>query len=277
MDNKTQTLRTRYPGSSPFTKDDKWVFFGRNDDIGELITKINLEKTIVLYGRSGLGKSSLLNAGALPRLQEKYFIIPLRFGTHVHDDIKHPLDILDQQLFEGYYRESFLNKIESKNLSLWQYIKNLQIASQDHITFLLVFDQFEELFTYSHGVIEFAEAIAELLYNRIPKNFQRALRLAESTVTVRLPVEDREIIEHPLDVKVLMAIRSDRMSLLDRLSYHIPNILNSNNLYELKHLSWEQAKEAISAPPQKEGKFLSDRFSYHEDALEKMLVYLWLI
>ncbi|MGV7224540.1 MAG: WD40 repeat domain-containing protein, partial [Nitrospinales bacterium] len=274
MDTDTQLLRTRYPGSSPFTKNYARVFYGRGDDIDKLITKINVEKIIILYSKSGLGKSSLLNAGVLPEIEDQYFIIPLRFGMPAHDDIKHPLDILDQQLSENYYRESFLNKIEPENFSLWQYIKNLQITNPDPMTFLLVFDQFEELFSFSHGVIEFAEAIGELLYNRCPKDFQRALHLAESTMAGRLPIEDREIIERPLDVKVLMAIRSDRMSMLDRLSVHIPNLLNSDSLYELKHLSWEQAEGAISSPAQKEGKFLSERFGYHEDTLQKMLVYL---
>ena len=64
-----------------------------------------------------------------------------------HGETKHPLDILDQQFSENYYRESILNEIQSENFSLWQYIKNLQISNPDPITFLLLFDQFEELFT----------------------------------------------------------------------------------------------------------------------------------
>ena len=235
MANKKKKFRTRYPGSRPFSRNDEWVFFGRDADIENLLTKINVEKTIVLYGKSGLGKTSLLNAGVLPKLEKRYLIIPLRFGTHTLGDIKHPLDILDQRLSGLLHRESFLNKIEPEDISLWQYIKNLQIASQDHLAFLLVFDQFEELFTYPQGVDEFAEALAEVLYNRMPKNFERALRLATGKNADLLTPEQWELFEHPLDLKVLMAIRSDRMSLLDRFSSHLPNILK--NCYELKHLS----------------------------------------
>jgi tetratricopeptide (TPR) repeat protein len=272
MDNSTETQRRRYPGSRPFSKNDEWVFFGRDSDIENLITKINVEKTIVLYGKSGLGKTSLLNAGVLTRLERRYLIIPLRFGTPAPGDIKHPLDILDQQLAELFSGESFLNNIEPEDISLWQHIKNLQISDPDYPTLLLVFDQFEELFTYSRGVDEFAEALADLLYNRMPKNFQRALRLAENTRATRLSNKELDLLERPIDAKVLMAIRSDRMGLLDRLSFYIPNILKS--CYELKHLSQVQAQDAISLPAQREGQFQSEPFTYQPQALAKMLAYL---
>lgn len=271
MADKTKKTRSRYPGSIPFAKDDKWVFFGRDADIENLNTKINIEKTIVLYGKSGLGKTSLLNAGVIPKLENKYSIIPLRFGTHNTGDLKHPLDILEQQLYRCCHKESFLNQIEPEDISFWQHIKNLQIANPNR-PILLLFDQFEELFTYSQGVNEFAEALAEVIYNRMPKNFQRALRLTESTKRIRLSNKDLEILERPISVKVVMAIRSDHMSLLDRLSHHIPNILK--DCYELKHLSQAQAKSAISSPAQKKGEFQSERFSYNPEALEKMLAYL---
>ena len=45
--------RKRYPGSLPFTKLDEWVFFGRDADIATLTTLINIEKVVVLYGKSG--------------------------------------------------------------------------------------------------------------------------------------------------------------------------------------------------------------------------------
>ena len=267
-----KTPRRRYPGSRPFAKDDEWVFFGRDTDIDKLITNININSTIVLHGKSGLGKSSLLNAGVLPRLAQRYTIIPLRFGTYASGDIKHPLDILDQQLSEFCRQNNFLNQIESEDISLWQHIKNLQIANQKPPTFLLVFDQFEELFDYPRGVDEFAEALAQVLYHRMPKNFERALRLATRKNPDLLSSEQLELLERRFHLKVLMAIRTDRMGLLDRLSSYIPNILK--NCYELKHLSPDQAVSAITLPAEKEGEFQSETFAYDPDALTEMLAYL---
>jgi len=58
----------RYPGSKPFEASEKNLFFGREDDIERLSESIQVEQLLVLYGKSGLGKSSLLNAGVLPKL-----------------------------------------------------------------------------------------------------------------------------------------------------------------------------------------------------------------
>jgi hypothetical protein len=270
----TKTLRTRYPGSRPFTRDDETLFFGRDEDIARLTTFIKVERTTVLYGKSGLGKTSLLNAGALPRLENEhqYCIIPIRFGSYTQGNLKHPLDIAEEQIARNDHHESFLSKIESEDISLWQHIKSLEQALSNQTTFLLVFDQFEELFTYPEGIADFAEALADLLYSRVPKSFQRALRLATRNNSDLLTPEQLEFLERPTNLKVLMSIRSDRMSLLDSLSSQIPSILL--NCYELKPLSRAQAEDAITSPAQKVGEFQSSPFTYQPEALEKILDYL---
>ena len=279
MTRDTQIPKTRYPGSKPFTRDDEQLFFGRDEDISKLTTFIQVERTTVLYGKSGLGKTSLLNAGALPRLESEhqYYVIPVRFGSYTQGNLKHPLDIAEEQIARNDSRKNFLSEIESEDISLWQHIKSLEHALSDstlpnQITFLLVFDQFEELFTYPEGIADFAEALADLLYSRVPKSFQRALRLATRNNSDLLTPEQLEFLERPANLKVLMSIRSDRMSLLDSLSSHIPSILL--NCYELKPLSRAQAEDAITSPAGKAGEFQSPPFTYQPEALEKILDYL---
>jgi hypothetical protein len=268
------TLRARYPGSRPFTQDDLALFFGRDEDIAKLTTFISVEKMTVLYGKSGLGKTSLLTAGVLPILEKEhqYCIIPVRFGSFTHDSRKHPLDIVEEQLAARIQQETFLSHIESEDISLWQRLKNLEWTLPTQPTFLLVFDQFEELFTYPEGVTGFAEALADLLYGRLPKGFQRALRLATRSNENLLTAEQSEFLDRPLKLKVVMSIRSDRMSLLDSLSSQLPQVLL--NCYELKPLSRTQAQDAIIGPAQKTGEFRSPPFSYQPEALKKLLNYL---
>jgi hypothetical protein len=274
MATDTQTQRTRYPGSRPFTRDDEALFFGRDNDITSLTTFIKVEKTIVLYGKSGLGKTSLLNAGVLPKLENEhqFRVLPLRFGGYLQGSLKHPLDIVEEKMAGFCQQECFLSKVESEDISLWQHIKSLEWALPNPTTFLLVFDQFEELFTYPEGLADFAEALADLLYSRVPKSFQRALRLATRGNADLLTHEQSEFLDRPLNLKVLMSIRSDRMSLLDRLSSHIPNILL--NCYELKPLTRAQAEDAITSPARKAGDFKSPAFTYRPEALKKVLDYL---
>ena len=70
----------RYPGLKPFSAEEKHIFFGREQDIDQLSKLIRIESPIVLYGKSGLGKSSLLSAGVIPQLEKKIVYIPFDFA-----------------------------------------------------------------------------------------------------------------------------------------------------------------------------------------------------
>ncbi len=69
-----------FPGLRPYRREDARVFFGRNSAIKELCLLVeskNNAPVILLHGRPGVGKSSLLEAGLLPRLEGKYSICRL--------------------------------------------------------------------------------------------------------------------------------------------------------------------------------------------------------
>ena len=65
----------RYPGVSPFTRDQRNIFFGRSEDIKKLKKLILLRNQVLLYSKSGIGKTSLLDSGVIPLLSDKYEII----------------------------------------------------------------------------------------------------------------------------------------------------------------------------------------------------------
>jgi hypothetical protein len=52
---------------------DRGTFAGRDDDVAEVVARTTRHQTLVLYGRSGLGKTSLLLAGVFPQLRERGF------------------------------------------------------------------------------------------------------------------------------------------------------------------------------------------------------------
>ncbi len=60
----------RYPGSRPFESNERNQFFGRKHDIHKLLNFVELENLVVMYSKSGLGKTSLINAGLLPKMKE---------------------------------------------------------------------------------------------------------------------------------------------------------------------------------------------------------------
>jgi hypothetical protein len=101
-----------------------------------------------LYGKSGLGKSSLLDAGVLPRLEaeRRYFIIPLRVGGYTPGDLKHPLDIVDEKPAGLFPQENFLNIIElntakAATQSRFPGVNAVAFcAQQPHLRFALLMD-----------------------------------------------------------------------------------------------------------------------------------------
>jgi hypothetical protein len=83
---------------------------------------------------------------------------------------------------------------------------------------------------------------------------------------------EQTLLQKPLDLRVVMAIRQDRMHLLGQLSDYLPSV--SKTWYELRPLTPAQARKAITAPAAKEGVFDSAPFRYEEQALDVMLNFL---
>ena len=58
-----------WPGLATFTEDQAGLFYGRDAEIRDLTRRAERNPLTVLFGQSGLGKSSLLQAGVIPRLR----------------------------------------------------------------------------------------------------------------------------------------------------------------------------------------------------------------
>ena len=67
------TIRYRYPGAPPFedTDLDRRLFRGRADEADTVLHSILSTNLFLLYAESGLGKTSLLNAGVLHELRTR--------------------------------------------------------------------------------------------------------------------------------------------------------------------------------------------------------------
>ncbi|MBC8288873.1 MAG: hypothetical protein H8E37_01015, partial [Planctomycetes bacterium] len=62
-------LPTRpYPGLRPFEYHESTVFFGREQQVDELLGRLRKNSFLAVVGASGCGKSSLIRAGLLPAL-----------------------------------------------------------------------------------------------------------------------------------------------------------------------------------------------------------------
>ncbi|MBX2926626.1 MAG: hypothetical protein KF852_02220 [Saprospiraceae bacterium] len=258
----------RYPGVTPFTTEQQNVFFGRDKDEEDLYRLLRREPLVVLYGKSGLGKSSLLNASIVPRCIADGTHSPLvvRFGAWTEGAEKSPLDRAKEALAKDHASPTFLSRLLPGDSSLWHAAKSRQLNGGGSP--LLIFDQFEELFSYpEEQVRRFREELSELLHTGIPLRFRRMAEAADD-----LAEADEERLETPLDARILFAIRSDRMHLLDRLKDYLPTVLR--HCFELKALQPADANDAILLPAQAAGDFKTPTFAYSPAALQTILHFL---
>src|SRR5262245_44151550 len=69
-----QAAMRPWPGLDAFTEALQDLFFGRAAETEELFRHVRGETVTLLYGQSGLGKTSLLRAGLARRLREAAFL-----------------------------------------------------------------------------------------------------------------------------------------------------------------------------------------------------------
>lgn len=267
----------RYPGVKPFSVSESNLFFGRERDIDRLFKLVNVKPVVVLYSKSGLGKSSLINAGLLPKInaETQYNPVIVRFGSYREtQSFFSPLKALKKKLSSDAKGPALLEKLAVPDFSLWYHLKCNQLKSDTPGITLFVFDQFEELFTYpSVQILEFKKALSEALYSTLPNYYQSALEEGFKQNHQLLSGEELELLYKPLRLKILIAIRSDRLSYIDQLKDYIPDILT--NTYQLSALTREQAKEAIVSPANLEDpEVTSPAFSYSGEAVDKILNFL---
>ena len=162
-----------YPGLRPFQSDEIDIFFGREQHVDQLITRLGQSHFLAVVGLSGSGKSSLVNTGLLADLKTGFLasagvswqVAQMRPGNR-------PFVRLSKALLETSFNDCYLPELTNRDeadLFLQAQLQRGSLALdklwQAKDTNLLVFvDQFEEIFRYyDHGNSEEAEAFVSLL------------------------------------------------------------------------------------------------------------------
>ena len=61
-----------YPGLRPFEPEETDLFFGRADQLDDMLGKLEVNHFLAVVGTSGCGKSSLVRAGLLPAIEQGF-------------------------------------------------------------------------------------------------------------------------------------------------------------------------------------------------------------
>lgn len=247
MTNAKQSLsldaQNPWPGLATYDEGASDFFFGREDEVEELLRLIKLSPLTVLYGKSGLGKSSLLQAGLFPRLRQEYFLpVYIRLDTANVTAIP----FLDQAAF--WFRDALKTSLAEypafdTGETLWGYLhrRNLEIWSQDNhlMTPVFVFDQFEEVFAGARPDLPhpriLCRDLADLIENKIPATLVSGNHGKQSSDKLDL-LSQR--------YRVVLSFREDFLPALKNWERDVPSLLK--NWCQLKPMSRVHAIEAVS-------------------------------
>jgi tetratricopeptide (TPR) repeat protein len=234
------TLDSQNPfaGLQAFGEGDQAFFHGRETEQRELLRLVRRHALTVLFGRSGLGKTSLLQAGLSPLLRDASFVtVPVRLDFTPGDSLE---GRIKDRVGEVLREHGIDAPPVDRSSTLWEYFHQARWwnARNRLLTPVLIIDQFEEIFTLGRGdgrITPLLTELADLIENRIP-------------AVVRERQTDREL---PFSydrqsVRVVLSLREDFLPHLEGLRPLIPSI--ARNRFRLTAMRGAQALESILRP-----------------------------
>ncbi len=212
--NSNETKANPWKGLVPYQDGDKCLFCGRERETEELSEIVRQNTIVTLYGRSGVGKTSLLQAGIFPIMRFfGYKPIPIRLSTERNAGESFISCII--RIMRGFYKSN------SKSSNLRDFLGS--IDCDDDNKPLIILDQFEE-------VLRDAKDDATSLLKEL-----RALLSKNSATHFRVIISLREDDLYRLE------------DLLDR--NHIDQLKRTR--YRIRDIDFEGCQKIIKYPAQK--------------------------
>ncbi len=226
-----------YKGLAPFDDSelDALLFFGREREIEVIVANLMASRLTVLYGASGVGKTSLLRAGVAHRLRREQNAVVVVFSAWTGDPVANLLDAVEAAAGEGagsVRRGGALADV----LAAWTRRLDAELY--------IVLDQFEEYFLYNEN-----ERGPGTLAEELPEAVRRAA----------------------LRVNFLIGIREDSLASLDAFKARIPNLFG--NSLRLDRLERSAARAAILGPLERYNELVpaGDRVEAQPELVEAVL------
>jgi hypothetical protein len=242
--------RSPYQGLIPYSEADAPFFFGREKETRLIIANLFGSPLTLLYGASGVGKSSVLRAGVAHQLCEREDLLVAVFNSWQGDPVT---DLIGSVAVEADHADPSAWK---KAWDDWGRAKGLLpdnrwpslaefltiCAKQLNRRLMIILDQFEEYFLYHPKDDEFAV------------EFSRAVTQSDAPVSF------------------LISIREDFYAKLDRFEGRIPTLYD--NYLRIEHLDREAARVAVEQPIAQYNRLYSrdgEQFSIEPELVEAVL------
>lgn len=247
------------------------VLYGRNKETEELSQCVLNNNDTVLYGKSGIGKSSIINAGIIPIIRgHGYIPIVVRLDhSNKHSYIKQLSDLIAKV---APVSECTIAKPIEEQL-LWEYFHTHRFneTKEEKSRLLVIFDQFEEIFTLQNNAAiksQFFKELGDVLNDVMPKGLieEQPAKIKEtqsgatkqesvsgfadmadlfSSLAASVNNSKSKYIEDN-DIHFVFALREDFLSEFEYHTSKIPSL--KQHRYSLRPLNEEQAAEIILKP-----------------------------
>jgi len=241
----TLTPQSPWPGLRSFGEDDRGFFFGRERETAELLTLVQRSGVVIVYGQSGLGKTSLLQAGLFHALRE-VSLLPFRLRIDHGDAAPTAAAQIKDALIAALDAAGVQGPRPGPNETLWEYFHRRDLdlwgARNRLIKPVIAFDQFEEVFTLGQRsekaiarVVELVADLESLLEHRAPE-----------AVRARLEQRPDDALKYDFQhegVKFIISLREDFLAQLDTWRTRMPSLLP--NRFRLERLTGAQALEVV--------------------------------
>lgn len=238
--------KVHWIGLESYNEEDATLFFGRNTEIEELSNSIFHNNQTIIYGPSGVGKSSIIKAGVIRTARQNNFLpVYIRLSFNEGTDNSYTNQIINAVKKEAKKNdveiEPLIDYVDPKMISLWEFFhcnKFVNIYDLPVIP-LMIIDQFEEIFTLSNNKIEtdrFFKDISELCDNITPDYIKNYL------------IESNKYIKYPdnIDIRLVISLREDFLARLEEQAADIPAL--RRNRFSLQSINGKQAMEIITMP-----------------------------
>lgn len=253
------------------------VLYGRDDDIRDLIQCVLNDIDTLLYGRSGIGKSSILKAGIFPAARRNGYI-PVFVRLSHKDDRDYVIQIKNAILealempvngsSETHYQiREIVQCKDAQSETLYEFFHRHTFHTPDgkRVKLLIVFDQFEEIFTLQSDETKkrtFFAQMADLLNDIMPNELLPQRKHPANSIELINPYSSNSIDifeDFDMDIKndwtkyitdndihFVFTIREDFLSDFEYYTASIPSL--KHNRYALRPINEQQAAQIILRP-----------------------------
>lgn len=192
----------------PYSFQDQHIFYGRDNEMLELSSLIEYNQVVTLYGKSGIGKSSLLNAGVSPKLLLNGFY-PYTIRLKKEENFK-DADIPFAEMILSQLADNRTTSLEYFSKDIFtQFFRDYESFNGygEKIIPVIILDQFEELL-----IEDFSKT--ELLLKQIVEWTNNKTSVSSNChFVISIREDDLYLLEELLDKNRLNSLKFNRYRL----------------------------------------------------------------